>query len=85
MTTISTPVITRGNVTWSEEWPMNAPLRPGRFPGGEEGRMSTTVRHDGDDLPTMTSNSPNSEQSTSSHVTGHGDPMERFYGIEESE
>ena len=51
---------------------MNAPLRPGRFPGGEEGRMTTTVRHDRDDLPTMTSNSSSNPEQQSGHVTGHG-------------
>jgi hypothetical protein len=51
---------------------MNAPLRPGRFPGGEEGRMTTTVRHDRDDLLTMTSNSGSNPEQQSGHVTGHG-------------
>jgi len=32
-----------------------------------------------------TNSSSESEQLTGSNVTGHGDPMERFYGIEESE
>jgi len=82
-TTTPSPIYTRANVTWSEEWPMNAPLQPGRFLRGrtQEGRTSTTRR---DDLPMMRSNSSsNSEQS--GHVTGYGDPMEWFYGIEESE
>jgi len=63
---------------------MNAALRPGRFPDRRNQEATTSTVIGRDDLPMMTSNSSsNSEQS--GHITGHGDPLERYYGIEGSE
>jgi hypothetical protein len=86
------PIVTGRNVSWSEEWPMDAPLRPGRRTGRQQppqagDETSTQTQVGVDDLPSATTSSAssNTEQRSGSHVTGRGDPLERFYEIEDSE
>ena len=91
------PIVTGRNVTWSEDWLLDAALRPGRSMGRQQpqggGETSTQTQVGVDDLPSATTSSSsssasatsNTQQRSGSHVTGHGDPLERFYEIEESE
>jgi hypothetical protein len=73
----STPIYIGQSVAWSHEWPMGAALRPNRaIPGlADDGNAQGDA---GDEEM----GSEDSEGQRIDPVTGHGDPMEVYFGVD---